>query len=519
MKVNVKIRKGVFSISSQYKQRWWVLASLAFGILAVGLDMTILNLALPILAEDIHATNAELQWFSDAYNLVFAAMLLPMGMLGDRIGRKRMLLAGLLIFGGASLACAYATSPWELITARVFLGLGASLIVPLSMAVIPVMFAEKERPKAIAVWMMANAVGIPLGPILGGWLLNNYWWGSVFIINLPLVIVAVLAVSFLLPESRSKEHRPMDLLGVLISSSGLIALTYGVIEAGERGWDDVFSLTAVFAGILLLLWFVVYQTRTAHPLIDPSLFRSRSFTGGSLIGTIISFSLFGVLFALPQYLQAVLEADALSAGLRLLPLVIGLLIGTPISDALQSRFGTRTAIVIGLVLLGIGLLLGSATAISTGYGFTSIWISAVGLGIGFALPAAMDEAISVLTPERSGVGSALLMALRQAGGTLGVAILGTVLGVGYRNHLNLDEWPAEAAELAQRNVAAGMAAARQIGSDSLIHSVKASFVGGMDQLLWVCAGASVVGIVFTLSLLKARPAANKNPRTSLEAKE
>jgi len=498
------------TVSTQYKQRWWVLASLAFGILAVGLDMTILNLALPALAKDLHATNAELQWFANGYNLVFAAMLLPMGMLGDKIGRKKMLLVGLLIFGAASLACAYASSPSELITARVLLGIGASMMVPLSMAIIPVMFTEKERPKAIGVWMMANAVGIPLGPILGGWLLNNYWWGSVFIINLPLVIVAMLAVSFLLPESRSKEHRPINLLGVLMSSAGLIAFTYGVIEAGERGWGHVLSFSGVIAGMLLLIGFVIYQTRTAHPLIDPSLFRSRSFTGGTLIGSIISFALFGVLFALPQYLQAVLETDALSAGLKLLPLVIGLLIGTPISDALQSRFGTRTAIVMGSLLLGIGLVIGSTTSISTGYGFTSIWISAVGLGIGFALPAAMDEAISALTPERSGVGSALLMTMRQVGGTLGVAGLGAVLNAGYRNHLNLAEWPAEATEVAQRNVAAGMTAARQIGSDSLVYTVKSSFVSGMGNMFWVCVGAAVVGIVCTFILLKARPVKVEN---------
>ncbi|MFE4710301.1 MFS transporter [Paenibacillus sp. NPDC056722] len=506
-------------MSSQNQQRWWVLASLAFGILAIGLDMTILNLALPMLAQDIRATNAELQWFANGYNLVFAAMLLPMGMLGDRIGRKKMLLTGLLIFGAASLACAYSVSSWQLITARAFLGLGASLIVPLSMAVIPVLFTEKERPKAIAVWMMANAIGIPLGPILGGWLLNHYWWGSVFIINLPLVIIAILSVSFLLPESRSQEYRPMDLPGMLFSSVGLIALTYGVIQAGEKGWGDSFSLSTAVGGFLLLIWFVRYQTRTAHPLVDPALFRSRRFAGGTLIGSIISFALFGVLFVLPQYLQAVLGADAFSAGLRLLPLVLGLLLGTPISDVLQSRFGTRTAIIAGSILLGIGLAMGSATTISSGYGFVLIWISAVGLGIGFALPAAMDTAISALTPERSGVGSALLMAMRQVGGTLGVAILGAVLNAGYRNGLDLKEWPTEAAQMAQRNVSAGLAAAQRTGSDSLVHSVKNAFITGMGNMLWVCAGAAVVGIIFTVILLRTRSAERNSSTAALEAKE
>lgn len=493
-------------MSALYKQRWWVLASLAFGILAIGLDMTILNLALPILAQDLNATTAELQWFANGYNLVYAAMLLPMGMLGDRIGRKKMLLAGLVIFGAASLACAFSIATWQLIAARVLLGFGASLIVPMSMAVIPVMFSEKERPKAIAVWMASNAIGIPLGPILGGWLLDQFWWGSVFIINIPLVIVAIAAVSFFMPESRSEERRPIDFAGMFISSSGLIALTYGVIKAGERGWDDWFPLAAIFTGIILLIGFVFYQNRTAHPLVDATLFRSRSFAGGTLIGAIISFSLFGVLFALPQYLQAILEVDSLGAGLRLLPLVIGLLIGTPISDVAQSRFGAKKAIIIGSIMLGIGLAMGSITDMSSGYGFTSIWISIVGFGIGIALPAAMDEAVSSLTPERSGVGSALLMAMRQVGGTLGVALLGAVLSAGYRHSLVLDDWPSDAVELAKRNVSAGIAAASQLNSSSLVQTVKSSFIGGMDNMLWVCTGAAFAGIILTVVILKTQKA-------------
>lgn len=472
--------------------------------------MTILNLALPTLAKEMHATNAELQWFATAYNLVFAAMLLPMGMLGDRFGRKRMLITGLLIFGAASLWCAYSTLPWELIVARSLLGLGASMLVPLSMAIIPVMFLEKERPKAIAVWMMANAIGIPCGPILGGWLLNNYWWGSVFIINIPLVFITLIGIMFFLPESRSEERRAVDFYGLFLSSIGLCGLTYGVIEAGERGWSNTITLTSVIVGVLLLLWFVVYQTRTEQPLVDPLLFQSRNFTGGALIGSIISFALFGVLFALPQYFQAVLEVDALSTGLRLLPLVIGLIIGAPMSDALQSRFGVRAAIIFGSLLLGIGLSMGSITDVSSESWFISIWISAVGLGIGFTLPAAMDVAISVLSPEGSGVGSALLMTIRQVGGTLGVAILGTVLSDGYRNHLDLAEWPPEAFAVAQRNVSTGIVAARQIGSDSLVHSVKIAFVTGMGNMFWVCVGAAVIGIAFTFVFLRGRAVENKH---------
>ncbi|KOR87595.1 DHA2 family efflux MFS transporter permease subunit [Paenibacillus solani] len=491
-------------MNSQYKRRWWVLGALAIGILAVGLDMTILNLALPILATDMQATNGELQWFADAYNLVFAAALLPAGLLGDRLGRKKMLIIGLIIFGAASLVCAYSSSPWELITGRALLGLGAALLVPLSMSIIPVMFSEKERPKAIGVWMMANAFGIPLGPVLGGWLLDNYWWGSVFLINIPLIVIALFAVSFLLPESRGLQNQRMDLIGILTSSVGLVGVTYGVIEVGERGWGDITAITTILTGLVLLVVFMLWERRTSHPLIDPALFRSRSFTWGTVLATVVSFAMFGVLFVMPQYFQAVEGVDALSAGLRLLPLVGGLLVGSQVSDLLQSRFGTKVTLSFGFLVLGIALVIGANTGVTSDYGFASIWVTLVGLGIGFALPAAMDEAMSALTAETSGVGSALLMALRQVGGTMGVAILGTILSSGYRSKLDLQGLPAEAVESIRRNVSAGVAVARQIHSNTLIDSVKSSFVHGMGITLWVCAGVAVIGVLITMKFVKTR---------------
>ncbi len=491
-------------MKEQGNRRWWVLGALAIGILAVGLDLTILNLALPILATDMHATNGELQWFADAYNLVFAAALLPAGLLGDRLGRKKMLIVGLVIFGVASLFCAYSGSPWQLIAGRALLGLGAALLVPLSMSIIPIMFSEKERPKAIAVWMMANAFGIPLGPVVGGWLLDHYWWGAVFLINIPLVIIALLAVTILLSESKSSEKQGLDFIGILTSSLGLVGVTYGVIEVGERGWGDPITLTSIIGGLLLLILFILWERRARHPLVDPALFRSRSFTWGTVLATIISFAMFGVLFVMPQYFQAVEGVEALSAGLRLLPLVGGLLIGTPISDALQSRFGAKITITIGFIVLGIGLVIGANTGMGSNYGFAAIWISMVGLGIGFSLPAAMDEAMSALSAERSGVGSALLMALRQVGGTMGVAILGTILSTGYRKNLDLQGLSGEAVELVRRNVSAGVAVARQINSTSLIESVRSSFVNGMGVTLLVCAVFIALGILITLGFLKTR---------------
>lgn len=494
--------------------RWWVLGALAIGILAVGLDMTILNLALPILATDLHATNGELQWFADAYNLVFAAVLLPAGLLGDRLGRKKMLIIGLTLFGVASVGCAYAGSAWELIAGRAALGLGAALLVPLSMSIIPVLFSEKERPKAIGIWMMANAFGIPLGPIVGGWLLNNYWWGSVFLINIPLVVVALFAVSILLPESRSEMNQRVDFIGVVASSLGLVGVTYGVIEIGEKGWGDPVTLITLIAGLLVLVGFVLWERRISHSLIDLSLFRSSSFTWGTILATVISFAMFGVLFLMPQYFLAVGGVDVQRAGLQLLPLVGGLLVGSQISDQLQSRFGAKIPIALGFLVLATGLIVGTNTGIDTGYGFTSVWITIAGLGIGFALPAVMDAAISALSAERSGVGSALIMAMRQVGGTMGVAILGTLLSTGYRNKLDLQGLSGEAAESVRRNVSAGVAVARQINSTTLIDSVRSSFIHGMEVTLWVCGGVAALGVLITLSFLQTR--VDRNVKSGLE---
>ncbi|WMT39848.1 MFS transporter [Paenibacillus sp. D2_2] len=473
---------------NQRNRRWWVLGALAVGILAVGLDMTILNLALPVLATDLHATNRDLQWFADAYNLIFAAMLLPAGLLGDRLGRKRLLIIGLLVFGLASAGCAYASSSLELIVGRALLGLGASLLVPLSMSIIPVLFSEEERPRAIGVWMMANALGIPLGPIVGGWLLNNYWWGSVFLINIPLVIIALIAVSILLPESHREVNPKVDTIGILASSLGLVSLTYGVIELGEKGWENIATLSTIIGGILCLVVFILWEKRSKQPLIDPSLFQSSKFTWGSILAAVISFIMFGVLFVTPQYFQAVQGVNALNSGLRLLPLVFGLLIGAPVSDKLQFKLGSRSTIALGFLILSAGLVFGANTGINSGYGFTLIWVAIVGLGIGLALPAAMDVAMSPLSAERSGVGSALIMSLRQVGGTMGIAILGTVLSTSYRNNLKLHGFPEDVTEIVQRSVSAGTAVAQKIGSTALLNSVHVSFITGMEKMLQICGG-------------------------------
>ncbi|WP_223068631.1 DHA2 family efflux MFS transporter permease subunit [Paenibacillus caui] len=482
-------------------KRWWILGALAISLFTVGLDMTVLNLALPALASDLHATTSQLQWFANAYNLVLAAALLPAGMLGDRLGRKKLLLMALLLFGGASLVCAYAETSEILIAARAALGLGAAFLMPLSMSLLPILFSGEERPKAIRVWVTATAVGMPLGPILGGWLLKHYWWGSVFLINVPIIIIALIAMIWLLPETRSAEKAPADLPGILTSSLGLTAITYGVTEAGEKGWGDAVTLSWIIAGLLLLAIFVFWQRNARHPLVNLSLFREARFTWGSILATLVNFSLFGVLFGLPLFFQAVNGVDAQATGLRILPMIGGLMVGAQLSGKLIKLTGDKMIIVLGFLLMAAGLFLGGFTEASGSYGYAAVWIAIIGTGLGFALPSAMDAALGVLAVERNGVGSALIMALRQVGGTIGVALLGSLLNSVYHRQLDVGGLPPQAAEAVRDNVATGVQVARQMNNAPLLESVRSAFTNGLDVMLWACAGIAAFGVIATLLFL------------------
>src|SRR3984957_1845349 len=450
-------------------RRWWALAALALSVLVVGLDLFVLSLALPTLSRDLHASSADLQWFVDAYTLVLAAALLPAGLLGDRLGRKKLLSWALALFGVASLACAYSRSAGELIAARAVLGLAAAVILPMALAVLPVLFTPAERSRAIAVVGGATFLGYPIGPIVGGWLLDHFWWGSVFLINVPVVIIAVIAVIFLMPESRAQRRPRIDGVGVVISSAGLAALTYGVITAGQNGWSDARALATMAAGAAGLAAFAFWERLGAgaggraalafgeglvarrpggEPLADLTLFRSAGFAWGTILSTMVSFALFGITFALPQYFLDVRGLDSLSSGIDMLPLIGGIAVGLAGGQKLQAprkagtqagqpAFSTKSLVSAGFAVMAAALAVGTATSAGSGTAYVSGWIAATGLGLGLALPTAMNAALGVLTAERSGSGSALMSAMRQVGATIGVAVLGTVLATVYTGRLRL----------------------------------------------------------------------------------
>jgi MFS transporter, DHA2 family, multidrug resistance protein len=494
-------------------QRWWALGAVMLAVLAVGLDGTILSVALPTLAGALHASESDLQWFSASYLLVLAAAMLPSGLLGDRFGRKKVMLIALALFGAGSAACAYAPTSAAFIAARAGLGIAGAAISVMALSALTVLFTEEERPRAVGIWAGANFLALPIGPILGGWLLSHYWWGWVFLINVPVALIGLIAVIALVPESRAPERPGLDLVGIVLSSGGLIAVTYGMIEAGRYGWGDTGVLATLIAGVIVLAGFFFWEHWLSvrphgQPLIDLTLFRSPAFTWGVILPAMGILAMIGVLFTMPQYFQGVQGVDATGSGLRLLPLIGGLIVGAVPADRVAARIGAKFTVAIGFAVLAAGLLLGATTAATSSAGFVAAWMALAGAGMGATLATAASGALSEVPKERSGVGSAIMGALQKTGAPFGAAILGSVLSTTYQAHLSLTGVPPVAAHAVQSSVFGGIAVAQQIGSAALLTSVRQAFVQGMDSALVVSAGIAIAGILLTLIFLPSKTAAN-----------
>jgi EmrB/QacA subfamily drug resistance transporter len=486
------------------RSRWWVLGALACGLLVMGLDITVLNVALPTLATSLDASTAQLQWIVDAYVLVLAGAILPLGALADRWGRRRMLLAGLAAFAAGSLVAALATSVATLVAARAFMGLGAAAISGVTLAVLPVLFGPAERQKAIAYVTMALGAGIPLGPIVGGWLLDRFWWGSVFVVNVPVAVAAAVAVAVLLPESRDPHPTGADPLGGLLSTTGLVAVVYGVVEAPLRGWTDGLVVSVLVTGVLLLGGFVAWERRWRSPMIDLGLFRRPRFLWGTAAATTAAFALFGLLFVLPLYFQAVRGHDPMGTGLRILPMMGGLIVGAKAGETLAARRGVRVPVAAGLFLVAAALAGGAATGTGTAYGWIAAWTALVGAGTGMAMAPAMDAVLGELPPERAGSGSALSMTLRQVGGALGVAVLGSIASTVYGHRLDTDGLPAAAASAASKSVSGAVEVAARLGDAGLAAAGRTAYTEAMAAVLLFCAAVAAVGGLLVAVLLPAR---------------
>ena len=490
-------------------RKWLALGALSLAVLAVGLDATVLSIALPTLANALHASESDLQWFTSGYLLALAAAMLPAGLLGDRFGRKKVMIAALFLFGIGSAACAYAPSTGVFLAARVVLGIAGAGIVVMALSALTVLFTEKERPRAVGIWAAANFVALPLGPILGGWLLTHYWWGWVFLMNVPVALVGLIATFALVPESRAPERPKLDLFGIIASTAGLVIMTYGLIEAGQNGWSDASALVPMFAGLAILIGFFLWERRLSQrpdgqPMIDLALFRLPTFTWGVILAAVAGLAMIGVLFTMPQFFQGVLGTDAMGSGMRLLPLIIGLVIGAVPADRIAHVIGPKFTVALGFALLSAGMLLGAMTAIGSSNVFIAGWMALVGLGMGITMATAASAALSVLPQERSGVGAAVMQAIQKVGAPFGAAILGSVLSSAYQSQLHLAGLPTAVAIIVKESFFGGMAVALKLGSMQLLESVRSAFVHGMDVSLVVAAGIAAVGFLLTLAFLPGR---------------
>ncbi|MFE7439484.1 DHA2 family efflux MFS transporter permease subunit [Streptomyces chartreusis] len=490
-------------------RRWWALGALVASMLTLGFDMTILNVALPTMAADLGATTGQQQWMADAYVVVFAALMLPAGLLGDRFGRRRMLITGLGIFLAGSLVGALAADVNAVVAARAVMGVGAALVTPLSLSVLPTLFGPEERTKAVGIASAASALGLPLGPIIGGWLLNHFWWGSVFLINVPMAAIGIAACLFLLPETKDPASPAVDTVSTALAATGLGALVYGIIEAPTRGWGDPLVLGTLGAALVLIAALVVRERRVERPMLDMKLLAHRGFLFNTVAATLVTFILTGLLFVLPPYLQAVLGHDALGTGVRLLPMMGGLLVASRLAPKVVTRFGARAAVSAGLVVLAFAGFLGSRTTADSGYGFVALWLTITGLGFGLSLIPAMNGGLSALPRDRAGSGSGLLMTLRQVGGAIGIALLGSLLAGTFRDRLDVTGLPAGAADTAGESVVAAHLVAERVGSAELAASANSAYVHGMGIVLLVCGIAALVSALLAAAFLPGTPDAEE----------
>ena len=503
--------------SRKYRLRWWTLVVLVTSLIVIVADTTIVDVAIPSLQRNLNASASGLQWIVSAYILVFAGLLLTMGSLGDRFGRKRVFQVGLVLFGVTSLAAAYSQSSGQLIAARAFMGIAAAMIMPSTLSVIIDVFPRHERAKAIAIWAASAGLGVPLGMVLGGWLLESFWWGSVFLINIPIVIAVFGAGFALVPESRDLDPRKIDVMGAILSAGSLSALIYAIIQAPERGWLDPIAVAGFAVSALIGMAFVLYELRIDHPMLDMRLFRNARLSSGSIAISLAFLSLVGLVFIMTQYLQFVRDYSPLEAGLRMLPLALGYTLGAGTSERLVAQLGTRRVVTGGLLLVGFALLGFVFLSESSAYWIAAAGMVVMGIGIGSAMAPATEAVMGAVPEANAGVGSALNDVTRNVGGALGVGILGSVLNSIYSSNVAsaVTELPAGAAAAAKNSIGAAEQIALGLegsAAESLRVAADSAFVDGMSIAMAIAAGIVIAGAATVARFMPARDPGVYSPR-------
>jgi EmrB/QacA subfamily drug resistance transporter len=499
-----------------HERRWWILAVLCLSLLIIVVDNSILNVALPTLARPksqggLNATTSQLQWMVDAYTLVFAGLLLTAGSLGDRFGRRGGLQLGLVVFGIGSVLSALATSPAQLIAARSVMGVGGAFIMPATLSLITSVFEGRERGRAIAIWAGVAGLAVAIGPVTGGFLLEHFYWGSVFLVNLPIVAVALGAGMLIMPTSKDPTAPKLDLVGAVLSIGGLVSLVYAFIEAPSNGWSDSIIIGSLGVAAVLLVGFFLWERHSSHPMLPLTFFKNPRFTTASATISILFFTMFGVIFLLTQYFQFVLGYSPLQAGVRLLPLALTMMVVAPLSARIVERVGTKVVVATGMFLVAVAVLSLAQLDVTTGYGNIFWRLMLMALGMGLTMAPATESIMGSLPVARAGVGSAVNDTTRQVGGALGVAIIGSVLASTYGTKVGdavaRQPLPGGVASEVKNSLGFALETASRIGGpagQSLASTAKSAFVNGMQQGFLVAAAIALVGAIVALVWLPAR---------------
>jgi EmrB/QacA subfamily drug resistance transporter len=502
---------------SGHARRWWVLATMTVCLLVVIMGNSILNVAIPTLQRELQATQGELQWAVDAYILVFAGLLFSWGVVGDRIGRKRVLLIGLTVFAVGSVFAAFSDSPIELIGWRAVMGIGGAAVQPTTLAVITNVFPPRERGRAIGVWAGTAGIAVAGGPLAGGAALEHFWWGAVFLVGVPVAVLGIIAVVVFVPESKDPSPGRLDVPGVLLSIVALAGLVYGIIRGGSgAGWTTPGVLIPLVGGVLLLGLFVWLQRRSTHPALDVSLFRNPAFSAAAGALGLNFFALLGATFYLVYYLQGVRGYSPLQSGAALIPVALGMALMAPRSSGLAERFGAKAVCASGFLLIALSFVGIQLLDLTSPVWLLLVVLSVQGLGMGMVMAPATESIMSVVPREKAGAGAAVNNSVRQVGGALGVAILGSVLAASYSAHLGsaVNVLPADVRESAGQSIVATLAVVQQVqaggnedaarAAAALVEPAREAFISAMHITAVFTAVAAVVAAFVVLMWLPGK---------------
>ena len=502
-----------------FRNRWKALAFMGISLLVISLDNTVLNMALPSIAKSLGSSASQLQWIVDAYVLSIAGLLLTIGYLGDRLGRKPALMVGLCLFALFSLAAALSNSTAMLIAMRAMMGIGAATIMPATLSILTATFREpKERAQAIALWAAVFSLGMGIGPVVGGWLLNNFHWSTVFYINIPIIAIGLIGSHYFIENSKSDNPRKIDVPGAALSIGGVFALVYAIIQAGQDGWTATHVLYAFGAAALLLAVFIFWELKYKDAMLPLHFFKNMSFTGANVALTLVSFGLMGSFFFLGQFLQSVQGYSPLEAGIRLLPMAGVSFVSAAASARIAGIIGTKFTVALGIFIAAVGFYYFDLVAsVDVSYVRFVIPMCITALGIGFTMSPATNSVMGAIPVDQSGIGSALNSTTRQIGGALGVAVLGTILNSSYIAKIDAVKWPvqlpAPAMDAIRSSIQGAHIVAQSVPNAQLAQMIanqsNEAFTYGSQHALIVAAIIMAVSAVLTLFILPSQVRAHK----------